>query len=48
MNIGILCYFTVILAILLFCAGCGETVRGASKDAHRIGKGVRTVFVADE
>ena len=26
-------------------AGCGETFSGVSKDASRIGKGVKTIFV---
>lgn len=32
----------------ILCAGCGETVRGMGKDAHRIGRGTKTIFVADE
>lgn len=38
--------FVIVLAIS--CMGCGETVRGVSKDAHRVGKGVRTIFIAEE
>ena len=39
----------VMIAMLLSVslAGCGETINGLSKDAKRIGKGVRTVFVRD-
>lgn len=44
---GIFLYL-VIGVFLILCSGCGETVQGMSKDAHRIGKGVKTVFVADE
>lgn len=40
--LGAMCF------VIIFCTGCGETVRGMGKDAHRIGQGVRTVFVADE
>lgn len=32
----------------VFCAGCGETVEGMGQDAHRIGKGVKTIFVSEE
>jgi predicted small secreted protein len=34
--------------LLLFClglSGCGETVRGACRDAKRIGEGVKHIFV---
>lgn len=44
-------YFYLIMIIFLeiiFSSGCGETVQGVSKDAHRIGRGVRTIFVSDE
>ena len=27
--------------------GCGETVAGVGKDARRMGKGVKTIFVRD-
>lgn len=48
MNMKI-CYLliTVFLGIV-FCSGCGETVRGIGKDAHRIGQGTKTIFVSDE
>lgn len=37
-----------IIVLCISCVGCGETVRGVSRDAHRVGKGVRTIFVAEE
>lgn len=42
--------YTVILILIVFAAtltGCGETVSGVGKDARRIGKGVKTIFVKD-
>ena len=36
-----------ILLLVVFLAGCGETVSGMVKDTRRIGSGVRQVFVAD-
>jgi predicted small secreted protein len=42
------------LAILLLAAfsvcllGCGETVHGIGKDASRIGKGVKTIFIREQ
>ena len=39
----------LILAIIgMYLAGCGETVSGIGKDAGRIGKGVKTVFIREE
>jgi len=38
------------LVLVVFCVasiGCGETVSGVGKDASRIGKGVRTIFIRD-
>lgn len=40
--------YLIVCLILVFCAGCGETIRGMNKDAHRVGRGFRTIFVADE
>ena len=42
----------LILLVLLMTTsvmftGCGETVRGAWKDAQRVGHGVKTIFVAE-
>ena len=34
--------------VTLFIAGCGETFSGVGKDARRIGKGVKTVFIREE
>lgn len=46
-NIYFLVYIWIVITVIS-CSGCGETVRGMGKDAHRIGQGVRTVFIADE
>jgi predicted small secreted protein len=41
-------YFIVILIAGVFILqGCGETVRGVSGDAHRITRGVKTIFISD-
>ncbi len=37
--------FLIIVAIQL--SGCGETVSGIGKDWHRVGKGVKTIFIRD-
>ena len=34
--------------LIVFLAGCGETVNGMIKDTKRIGTGVKKVFVRDE
>ncbi len=34
------------LTVILFLSACGETLRGAGKDIHRIGKGIRMIFVS--
>lgn len=44
-------YALVIVVVLLsslVMAGCGETISGVGKDAGRIGKGVKTIFVRGE
>lgn len=41
-------FFLVSVFLFIFCAGCGETVRGMSKDAHRVGRGAKTMLIADE
>jgi predicted small secreted protein len=39
----------IVLAVLFFLlAGCGETIRGISKDGSRVVKGVKTIFVSGE
>jgi len=48
MNSKKIVWAILVVNILILCAGCGETVDGMGKDAHRIGKGMKTVFVADE
>ena len=40
--------FLALSFISLFTIGCGETVSGIGKDAKRIGKGIKTVFVKDK
>ncbi len=39
----------VIFFLILFLqlSGCGETVHGVKKDAHRMGRGIRTIFIRD-
>ena len=40
----------IMLVILLFCsviAGCGETIKGIGKDASRIGRSVKQIFISD-
>ena len=36
-----------LIYISLIIAGCGETVSGIRKDAKRVGKGIKTIFVKD-
>jgi len=38
----------ILIVVFLTVAGCGETFNGFGKDARRIGKGVKTIFVKDE
>lgn len=41
----------LVLALLLasfIITACGETLSGMGKDAKRMGKGVKTIFVRDE
>jgi len=40
----------IMLSLAFFCAGlsgCGETFQGVKKDATRMGRGVRTIFIRD-
>jgi predicted small secreted protein len=49
MNSRKIIYLSFALFLLfVFCSGCGETVRGMSKDASRVGRGTKTIFVSDE
>jgi len=44
-------HVALILALIfvtLVITGCGETFSGIGKDARRIGKGVKTVFIREE
>ena len=34
-----------LLLVVVFLAGCGETVNGMVKDTQRIGSGVKKVFI---
>ena len=36
-----------LMALAMLASGCGETISGIGKDAKRIGKGVKTVFIRD-
>ncbi len=47
-NKRVVCLFLILLFAFIFCAGCGETVKGMSKDAQRVGRGTKTIFVSDE
>ncbi len=40
-------FFLILAIICIVAIGCGETVSGISKDATRIGRGVKTVFIKD-
>lgn len=40
-------FFLILAVICIAAIGCGETVSGISKDANRISKGVKTVFIRD-
>ncbi len=37
--------FLIFISVAI--SGCGETVSGIGKDAGRIGKGVKTIFIRD-
>ncbi len=37
----------VLVFVTLALVGCGETVSGIGKDASRVTKGVRTIFLRD-
>ncbi len=37
-----------LIVIGAYLSGCGETFSGIGKDASRIGKGVKTVFIREE
>ena len=36
-----------LLLVVVFLAGCGETLNGMVKDTKRIGSGVKKVFIRD-
>jgi predicted small secreted protein len=39
------------LVLISFCVastGCGETISGIGKDVSRMGKGIKTVFIAED
>ena len=47
---GICIRIMVLMVLLSFCSiviGCGETMGGIGKDATRMGRGIRTIFVKD-
>ena len=35
------------IALFLQLCGCGETIQGIGKDARRMGKGVKTIFIRE-
>ncbi|MFC1480315.1 hypothetical protein ACFL5Y_02570 [Candidatus Omnitrophota bacterium] len=37
-----------LLLLIVFLAGCGETVNGMIKDSKRIGSGVKQVFIRED
>ena len=37
----------LLAAFVLSAIGCGSTASGLGKDARRIGRGVKTIFVRD-
>lgn len=37
----------VLVTVSAILSGCGETMRGLGKDFHRVGRGVKTIFVSD-
>ena len=39
-------WFAVAILGALILSGCGETIRGMGKDAMRVGKGVKTIFIS--
>jgi len=38
----------ILIFVSVMLSGCGETVNGLGKDASRIGKGIKTIFVRDD
>ncbi len=36
-----------LLLVVVCLQGCGETLRGIGKDVHRMGRGVKMIFVSD-
>lgn len=39
--------FSLLAICCIMLSGCGETIGGVGKDASRIGKGVKTIFIKD-
>jgi len=37
----------ILIAFSVTLLGCGETMSGVGKDASRMGKGVKTIFIRD-
>ncbi|MBN1353186.1 MAG: hypothetical protein JW994_00755 [Candidatus Omnitrophica bacterium] len=35
----------VLLLLMFILSACGETINGVTKDAKRVGKGIRTIFI---
>ena len=39
--------FLILICFCLTLVGCGETISGIGKDASRMGRGVKTIFIKD-
>lgn len=39
--------FFILICVFVILAGCGETISGVGKDASRMGRGVKTIFIRD-
>ncbi|MFH1594596.1 MAG: hypothetical protein ABID09_07875 [Candidatus Omnitrophota bacterium] len=38
----------IMILLSLVAAGCGETFSGLGKDARRVGKGTKTIFIRED
>ncbi len=38
----------ILVILVFFASGCGETVNGVVKDTKRIGSGIKKVFVREQ
>jgi predicted small secreted protein len=37
----------ILICLVAVCSGCGETFSGIGRDASRIGRGAKTIFIRD-